>query len=115
MGFIIIYVTHKSIEEAKRITSHLLNKKLIACGNFFPIEACYWWKNNIETANEFVSILKTRIENWSSVKSEIEKIHTYEVPCIMKFNVEANESYEKWIYDETIDAEKKCQYSQRKN
>ena len=101
MGFIIIYVTHKSLEDAKKITSHLLNKKLIACANFFPIESCYFWKNNLENANEIVSILKTKTENWSIVSKEIKKLHPYEVPCIIKFNVEANEDYEKWIHKET--------------
>jgi len=59
-----------------------------------PIEASYWWKGSIGSSKEYVSILKTRTENWNIVKDEIEKIHPYDVPCIMKIDVEANESYE---------------------
>ncbi|NOQ55699.1 MAG: divalent cation tolerance protein CutA [Nanohaloarchaea archaeon] len=36
------------------------------------------------------------------VKSEIEKIHPYDVPCIMRIDVKANESYENWIKIETV-------------
>lgn len=101
MSFIIIYVTHENIEEAKKITNYLLDKKLIACSNFLPIEANFWWNNKIDSTNEIVSILKTKKENWDIVKDEIEKLHPYKIPCIMKIKVKANESYEDWIESET--------------
>ena len=101
MGFIIIYVTHESKKEADRINKYLLDRKLIACTNIFPIKSAYWWNGKVENSDEFVSILKTRIENWKAVRDEVEKIHPYDTPCIMKINVEANAKYEKWIYDET--------------
>ncbi len=101
MSFIIIYVTHESTEKAKTIASKLLEKKLIACANFFPISSAFWWKGKIENTNEIVSLLKTRKENWSKVKEEIEKLHPYETPCIMRIEVEANEKYEAWIRSET--------------
>jgi periplasmic divalent cation tolerance protein len=101
MGFIIIYITHKNLEEAKKVAFHLLQKKLIACANFFPIGSAYWWEGKIETSDEVVSIVKTRKENWERVKAEVKKIHPYEVPCIMKIDVEANGDYESWINSET--------------
>jgi len=61
----------------------------------------YWWKGKIEDSKEVVSILKTKKENWKSVKSEVEKVHPYDVPCIIKLNVEANESYDSWINSES--------------
>jgi periplasmic divalent cation tolerance protein len=101
MTFIIIYVTHENLENAEKLASHLLQKKLIACANFFPIKSSFWWKGKIENSEEIVSLLKTRKENWEKVKSEIKKIHPYETPCIMKINVEANEDYESWVNNET--------------
>jgi periplasmic divalent cation tolerance protein len=94
--------THKSLEDAKNITDYLLNEKLIACVNFFPITSQYRWKGSIETSNETVAILKTRIENWGKVKEYIEKNHSYETPCVIKLaEVEANNSYASWIQEET--------------
>lgn len=100
MVFIVIYITHKNIKEAKKVTSHLLSKKLIACANFFPIESSYWWKGEIESSNEIVSLVKTKKERWDEIKEEVKKIHPYETPCIMKFEVEANEDYESWLTSE---------------
>ncbi len=101
MAFIILYVTHKNKEEAKKIGDFLLNKHLIACANYFPVESGYWWNGIIESDDEYVSIFKTRREFWNLVKKEIESIHPYDVPCIMKIEVEANDAYEKWIFSET--------------
>ena len=101
MTFILIYVTHKNLENATKIATHLLETKLIACVNFFPISSSYWWNGKIEDSQEIVSLLKTKQENWEKIKSEIQKIHPYQTPCIIKMNVEANEEYESWVNNET--------------
>ncbi len=102
MKFILIYTTYKTIEDAQRITDHLLNEGLIACVNFSSITSQYRWKANIETSSEVVAILKTKTENWNEVKEYIEKNHPYETPCIIKLaEVEANDSYASWIQEET--------------
>ncbi len=97
MSFAIIYITHSSEVAAKKISDHLLQQKLVACANIFPIGSAYWWQGVIQYEGEWVSIVKTTSENWEKVKSEVEKIHPYDVPCIMKIEVEANEAYERWI------------------
>lgn len=96
-----LYITYKDIEEAKKITSHLLEEKLVSCANIFPIESFYWWKGKIENSDEVVSILKTRKENWEKVRDEIIKLHSYDVPCIVRIDVEANEGFEGWVREET--------------
>jgi periplasmic divalent cation tolerance protein len=102
MKFILIYTTHKSFDDAQKITDYLLHEKLIACVNFYPITSQYRWKGAIETASETVAILKTRIERWDAVKKYIEAHHPYETPCILKLaEVEANDSYASWIHEET--------------
>jgi uncharacterized protein involved in tolerance to divalent cations len=50
---------------------------------------------------QIVSPVKTKKENWQKVKKEVEKIHPYDVPCIMKIEVEANNEYFDWIKKET--------------
>lgn len=96
-NMIIIYTTNPNLKEAKKIGKHLLEKGLIKCANYFPIESEYWWKGKIENSKEIVSILKTKKENWKKVKDEVKKIHPYETPCIIKIEVEANKEYEDWI------------------
>lgn len=100
MAFIVVYVTHKNLSEAKKVAEHLLKKRLIACVNYLPIGSSFWWKGKIDHSKEIVTLLKTKKENWAKIKAEIKKIHPYETPCIMKIDVEANEDYESWVNSE---------------
>lgn len=97
MSFNFIYITHESEQAARTLTEALLQEKLIACANIFPITSAYWWQGAIAREGEWVSIVKTTLEKWESVKARIEALHPYEVPCIMRLEVEANEAYERWI------------------
>lgn len=101
MWFIMSYITHPNTQEANRVCDELLNKKVIACYNLFPITSAYWWKGEIEKSEEIVSIVKTRLSNWELLQQEVKKLHSYQTPCIIKIEVEANEDYEKWIEEET--------------
>ena len=101
MGFIAVYITHPNAEHAEKVLGKLLEKRLIACANVFPIESSYWWEGEVKNSSEVASIVKTSEEKWEELKSEVERIHPYDVPCIMKLDVEANDAYEEWIESET--------------
>ena len=100
MNLIFVYITNPTRKEAKKIAKHLLKKKLIACANIFPIDSLYWWEGKIVQEKEFVLIAKTKKENFEKVKREVENIHSYEIPCIVKIPVSSNEKYYKWIKKE---------------
>ena len=53
---IFIYITAGNVQDAKKISEHLLKKKLVACVNIFPIESMYWWNDEIQENQEFVKI-----------------------------------------------------------
>ena len=100
--FLIIYITHSSEENAKVLTDSLLKEQLIACVNIFPIQSAYWWKNEIQNDDEFVSLVKTTPNLWERVKKRVEELHPYDVPAIIKMEVEANDAYEEWIKTSVI-------------
>ena len=96
----LIYITCSNEQEAVKITKHLLNKKLIACSNINPIRSLYRWHEKIQDDKEFAIIAKTKEKNYKKIKEEVSKLHSYDIPCILKINAEANESYEKWVNEE---------------
>lgn len=98
---IVCYVTFPNLKEADFISSKLLENRVIACYNTFSIKNGYNWQWMIENWEEIVSLMKTRKDNWKVLKQKIKSLHTYKVPCIMKFEVDANEEFEKWVKDET--------------
>jgi len=97
---ILIYITNSSAESAKNIARHLLGKKLIACANIYsPIQSMYL-DNGIAEETEAVLIAKTKDSYFEKVKKEVEHIHPYTIPCILKIHVKANKKYEDWMEKE---------------
>lgn len=96
----IIYITCKDEKEAIKISKDLLNKKLIACSNMFPIRSIYRWQGKIHGSKEFAIMAKTKEKNYGKIKEEVKKLHSYNIPCILKIDAEADESYEKWVNEE---------------
>lgn len=97
MAFIMVYITNESEAEAQRISHILLEKKLIACANLFPIQSAYWWQGGIQQESEWVCLVKTMPEYWDNLRDEVLRQHRYTTPCILKIAVEANFAYEDWI------------------
>ncbi len=97
--FALLYVTYPDERTARELSRRLLEKKMVACANIFPIQSAYWWEGAVQSEGEWVSILKTTLEVWPEVEKELLEIHPYDTPCILKIEVSANESYEQWIRD----------------
>ncbi len=98
---ILVYITNPSKEVAQNIAKHLLGKKLIACANIFgPVISIYPWEGEIYEDAEYVLICKTIEDNFGKIKEEVENIHPYSTPCIIKISAEANEKYLKWLKGE---------------
>ncbi|WP_048165897.1 divalent-cation tolerance protein CutA [Palaeococcus pacificus] len=99
---VLIYTTFPDWESAERITKHLLKEKLIACANLREHKAFYWWKGEIQEDSEVGAVLKTRIDHWKKVKEVIKEMHPYDVPVIVRIDVDkVNEEYLQWLIDVT--------------
>ena len=96
-----VYTTHANEEEAKKFVQFLVESKWIACGNIIPMQSYYWWENEIEMESEYIAILKTRDSLWEELLNIMNKIHPYAIPCFIKYEVESNEAYKNWIYENT--------------
>lgn len=97
MSFILLYITHKNLEDAKKIVTHLLKTQLVASAHFFPISCMNWENEKIIEKNEFVSLLKTKEECYEEIKNILSDIHPYEIPCIIKISATANPRYVDWV------------------
>mgnify|MGYP001293300106 CR=1 FL=1 len=103
MAFLLFYVTHPDEETARRISTHLVTRRLAACANIFPVSSAYWWEGAVQQEGEWISILKTRSELEARLEAEVRTQHPYQTPCILRIEVRANADYEKWIVESTTD------------
>jgi len=97
---ILVYITNPDKKTAHKIGKYLVEKRLCACVNIFPIESYYWWQSKIEKAKEWVVIAKTLEKNYEKIKKEIKIIHPYTIPCIIKIKADANKEYLDWLKGE---------------
>ncbi len=97
-----LYFTAKDMTDAARIARHLLNRRLIACANIFPVRSLYRWKGKVEDATEAVAVCKTRKALVRKAILAAKKVHPYEVPCIVSYEMgPALAAYAKWVDAET--------------
>lgn len=105
--FSIVYITAGSMDEAKSIGRVLVEERLAACVNIFPIASIYRWKDNIEESGEFVMLVKTVTGKVKEIEKRVKQLHSYEVPCIISFKMDSgSEDYLKWI-GECVTSKKK--------
>ena len=97
------YVTFPDQETANKICDILIRERLIACSNLLGIEAAYWWKGSVQQENESLALTKTSNHLKEQIIARIEQIHPYEVPCIIHWPIQANESYRDWIINSVKD------------
>jgi len=96
----LVYITCGSKEEAEKLAEILVEKKLAACVNYFPINSIYFWKNKIEKDKEYVMICKTLKEKFSEIEKVVKENHSYEVPAIMGIPIEKiSEDFYRYILD----------------
>ena len=93
----LLYVICRNKKEAKKISTHLLKKRLIACSNMFPVKSMYWWKGKVVNDSEYAVLAKTNSKNYKKAADEIKKVHSYQIPCILRIEAKANKEYEDWV------------------
>jgi periplasmic divalent cation tolerance protein len=97
----IVLTTCGSEEEAGRIAQHLVENRLAACVNVIPqIKSIYRWEGKVESAQEWLLLVKTRHEKFSQVRDAIRELHSYELPeCIAIAIEDGSAAYLQWIED----------------
>ncbi len=98
---LVLYTTHPDRECARKITKILLEDRLVACGNIYPIESHYWWDDEVVHSEEYVVIYKTRHSLIDKIESVFNDHHPYDVPCIVRYKADANMDYKQWVIQET--------------
>ncbi|MFH1282102.1 MAG: divalent-cation tolerance protein CutA [bacterium] len=98
---IVVFVTVENKTQAEKVSSALLNEKLVACVNVIPgIESHYWWEEKIEISNELLLIIKSRQDMLESIISTVKKNHSYSVPEVIAIPIlGGNPDYLKWLGD----------------
>jgi len=95
----LVLTTCGSLEEARSIAHALVDRQLAACVNIAPqIESIYRWQGEVETATEWLLVIKTTIDAFDRVRDVLIELHSYELPECIRIGIEdGSAAYLEWI------------------
>ena len=98
-----VLVSIDTMEGAGRLQRLLLEERAAACVQVLgPIFSAYWWQGQIEEAQEWLCLAKTRRSEYHRLESLVKENHPYETPEIVAIPILAgSEEYLAWIDAET--------------
>jgi periplasmic divalent cation tolerance protein len=99
---IVVVSTCAGEEEAARLAQVLVEARLAACVTILPgARSVYRWQGAIETAAEYVLLIKSSRELFEPLRAALERAHTYDVPEILALPVVAGSvNYLSWLAGE---------------
>ena len=99
---VMVYITCRDEDEARNVTKTLLDEKLVACCNMWPVRSLYTWEGSLEDHMEWAALYKTREELADKLIDRIKELHSYKVPGIEVVKVDGGlPDYLQWVGDET--------------
>ncbi len=100
---IVVLITTPGKDVAEKLARILVEKRLAACVNVVDgLKSIYWWKGKIEEDNEALMIVKTRLDLFNELVSEVKKHHPYTVPEVIALPIiSGNKDYIEWLEEET--------------
>ena len=95
----IVLTTAVSVDEARKLAWALVENRLAACVNVVPqVESVYRWQGKVESAGEWLLVIKTMAGSFPGVKATIEALHSYELPeCLVVDVSDGDQEYLDWI------------------
>src|SRR5580693_4811056 len=97
---ILVLVTCGSRREARKIARALVGQRLAACVSEIgvPVASTYRWKGKVESAKEFLLLIKTSKRRFAALRDAVREMHSYDVPEIIALPIAAgSRSYLDWI------------------
>jgi len=97
--YVQITTTTGTQADAQAITNVVVEKRLAGCTQIIgPITSTYWWQDKIETAEEWLCVIKSRQTLWEALEKAILQAHPYDVPEILAIPVtEGYKGYLEWL------------------
>ncbi|MBL4802406.1 MAG: divalent-cation tolerance protein CutA [Emcibacter sp.] len=85
--------------EAVALSRILLKEKLVACANISAaMTSLYEWDGKICEEAEVALLLKTRKDLSEKTTARIQKLHSYDTPCIVQWDITGGSAdYLKWL------------------
>jgi periplasmic divalent cation tolerance protein len=98
---IVVTTTVADRADAERIAAALVARRLAGCVQISgPIDSTFRWREQIETSQEWLCVIKTRRDVYGEVEQAIRELHSYEQPEIIALPIVAgSQGYVSWLVE----------------
>lgn len=99
--FQIVLTTCPDAKTAETIARSLVADGLAACVNILaPVRSIYTWKGQVETAEEYLLLVKSQRPQYEAIEDRIRALHPYELPEIVAVPIATGlAGYLAWLAD----------------
>jgi periplasmic divalent cation tolerance protein len=96
---VLILTTAGNESEARKIAEALVGRSLAACVNIVPrIHSIYRWEGKVESAEEYLLLIKTANIRAKEVEAAVAELHSYDLPEVVVISIEGgSQAYLNWI------------------
>ena len=100
--YAIVTTTVDSQDGADAIVARVLDEKLAACVQAFPVTSHYVWQGERRKEPEILLQMKIKSSDWAALREAIRDVHPYDTPEIVRTPIEDGHApYLRWIDDVT--------------
>lgn len=89
-------------DAAESLAETLVEERLAACVNALDCHSTYRWEDEVHSDPEVVLLAKTTDERYDDLVARVEELHSYEEPCVERFDEsDVRPSFGTWV-DESV-------------
>lgn len=98
---IVVFMTSANSDEARRIATELVERRLAACVQILPeIESIYRWNGEVQRETELLLLAKTTAAQFDDLERAVRELHSYDTPEIVAVPLaHISEPYRAWLMD----------------
>jgi periplasmic divalent cation tolerance protein len=97
-SLVAVSIACESEAAAARLAAALVEHRLVACAQCWPMRSTYRWQGAIENADEHMLTAKTTAAMLPGVEALVRSLHSYDVPEIIAVPLcWASADYARWV------------------
>lgn len=94
----IVLVTIDDLDQGRAIAAALVESRLAACVNLFPVQSVYTWQGQLQQDDEWQLVIKTDLTHFAALETCIHNLHPYDLPEMIALPiVQGSRDYLGWI------------------
>jgi periplasmic divalent cation tolerance protein len=97
--YIQVLTTVENKADAEKIAKNLVEKRIAACVQIIgPLTSYFQWQGKLDSAQEYLCLIKSRADLFPALEVEIKSMHPYEIPEILATPItNGGKEYLNWL------------------